>query len=331
MYIKNGHRVGFVAASDDHKSHPGYSAPTPAGLQQPGGLAAVLAPEKTSEVVFNALKARTAYGTTGERIILTVSVNGAAMGSAVEFSPKRKIEGRVIGTAPLESVTLVKNGEEVASNDLLGDSTGGSSRFQLMFTSPSNPPGFIFDNPRGYRPWVGSVKIEGARLVTASMPSLRNNRTEYVRVDEADPNLVHVSAHTRGGIRTFEFELADITPNARLLVSLNAGKERPTAPSLYRKAAELAPANLRFPLKSMTGEGMTEKLPLNVQGEPFNAGYEDIVRVRRIRERPLMDSEFSFTETDAYRPGDTYYVRVVQSDGAIAWSSPVWVGGVPPR
>ncbi len=57
-YLAHGHEVGFVAGSDDHLSHPGYPTPLTSTLAQPGGLAAVLATEETSDGIFDALKQR---------------------------------------------------------------------------------------------------------------------------------------------------------------------------------------------------------------------------------------------------------------------------------
>ena len=48
QYLSHGHQVGLVAASDDHLSHPGYSAPNRNSLAQRGGLGAVLAPEQVA-------------------------------------------------------------------------------------------------------------------------------------------------------------------------------------------------------------------------------------------------------------------------------------------
>ena len=108
-YLSRGHQVGFVAASDDHLSHPGYSAPNRNSLAQRGGLGAVLAPERSRNVLFDAMKARQTYATTGDRIILDVELNGVGMGQRAPSADTRTVTGRVIGTAPIESVTLFKN------------------------------------------------------------------------------------------------------------------------------------------------------------------------------------------------------------------------------
>ena len=115
QYLSHGHQVGLVAASDDHLSHPGYSAPNRNSLAQRGGLGAVLAPEKSRDAIFDAMKQRRTYATTGDRIILDVTVNGTEMGQRGDYADERTVEGRVIGTAPIESVTLLKNDEPIWS------------------------------------------------------------------------------------------------------------------------------------------------------------------------------------------------------------------------
>jgi hypothetical protein len=42
------------------------------------------------------------------------------------------------------------------------------------------------------------------------------------------------------------------------------------------------------------------------------------------------DIHFEFDDLSD-RHGDYYYVRVLQANDAIAWSSPIWIGGYPKR
>lgn len=102
-YIKDGldkgMRWGF-AASGDH------------GGRQ---LIAVLAPSLDRNAVFDALRAKRAYATTGERIFLDVRLNRRLMGEevVVEGDGPRKIEVRVIGTKPITEVDLMRNGRSI--------------------------------------------------------------------------------------------------------------------------------------------------------------------------------------------------------------------------
>ncbi|MCP5110335.1 MAG: DUF3604 domain-containing protein, partial [bacterium] len=115
-YLQNGFEVGFVGASDNHNGHPGYSG---IGNRQLGGLAAVIAPENSPDAVFDALRGRATYATTGERIILDATLNGARMGLRQQNTTERKIDCRVNGTAPIDSIDVIKNGTLVYSKRYL--------------------------------------------------------------------------------------------------------------------------------------------------------------------------------------------------------------------
>lgn len=108
MYMQQGHQVGEIAASDNHLSQPGCSSPPGAGMSQRAGLATVYSSDKTTDGIFNALRSLRTYATNGERIILDFNVNGVPMGTGATMDKVRRISGQVIGTAPLESVTVLK-------------------------------------------------------------------------------------------------------------------------------------------------------------------------------------------------------------------------------
>jgi hypothetical protein len=74
-----GYRLGFVGSSDSHDGHPGL-----AHLASPSsGLAAILAEDLTREAVYEALKSRRVYATTGQRILLRVAFGGHPMGATI--------------------------------------------------------------------------------------------------------------------------------------------------------------------------------------------------------------------------------------------------------
>ena len=94
-----GLEVSTIAASDDHRSHPG---------QPHWGLAAVRATGLTRGEIFDGLSNRRTYGTTGARILLDFSVNGTQMGhrAKADGPPLLKIEAH--GTAPIAWVEVLR-------------------------------------------------------------------------------------------------------------------------------------------------------------------------------------------------------------------------------
>ena len=104
--LRLGHRVGVVGGTDTHFSQPGRPADGPFDL---AGVTAVICDRLDRATVWNALRARRCYATTGERILLDFRVDGCLMGSEIPASGPRKITGRVVGTTELESVEVVRN------------------------------------------------------------------------------------------------------------------------------------------------------------------------------------------------------------------------------
>ena len=95
----NGLVVSTIAASDDHRAQPG---------KPHWGLAAVRAQGLTREEIFDALRDRRTYGTTGARILLDFSINGEAMGRSVATSAAPRLEVAAHGTDVIDEVQVLR-------------------------------------------------------------------------------------------------------------------------------------------------------------------------------------------------------------------------------
>lgn len=320
-YLSHGHEVGVVAASDDHMSRPGYSSPTTASLAQRGGLGAVLAPQKSRDAIFDGLKSRLTYATTGDRMILKFDVNGTQMGQRAPYSDSRVISGRVISPAPIRSITLYKNDAQLWQQEYLLDDSAGSEQNLLLSFSSDPTPYYTGDAPRGWRHWRGELQVSGASLTTAIPQDFYNPTTQYF---QHTGNVVAFGTHTRGDTSSIRLQLSDVGPDAAITLNLDAARETGSAPPRYREHAAIPATSVELDLAEITGGTMSKNIP--------QADYpEDKVTLRRVINGGERD--ISFTVSDAERPdqGDYYYFRVEQADDAIAWSSPIWVGGFPVR
>jgi len=323
MYLQHGHEVGFVAASDDHLSKPGYSIPWTESLAQKGGLGAVFASEHTSDKIFDAMRTLRTYATTGDRAVLEFSVNGTRMGQRGPYSDSRDIRGRVIGTAPIDQVSIVKNGEVIWSRDYyaVADEPRGNLTLSVsMFseTYPMQPP----DNPRGWRPWVGTLRVEGAELADARLSDLSNRNTQRLRVDSEDPNLIHFATNTRGDYSSIDLELRNVDAQTRLIVKLEDAMERGSGPPFLRVHQLIPGTELTLELADMQRGRLEQPMPV---GE-----YADRIDVRLVDPGVADDVFFEFVDDGRVRHGDYYFVRIRQVNDAMVWSSPVWIGGHPP-
>ena len=101
-YWRSGRRLGVIASSDNHSAHAG---------RPHGGITAVWCDQLTREAVFDAIRGRQCYATTGERILLDFRVDGLVMG-ACGRSHKRgnvKLQLRVWGTNTLLRVEILRH------------------------------------------------------------------------------------------------------------------------------------------------------------------------------------------------------------------------------
>jgi hypothetical protein len=314
-YLEQGHEVGFIAASDDHLSHPGYAAGNN-NLGFRSGLAAVVAPERTRDAVFDAMKARRTYATTGERIILDYDVSGGSFGERIADTPTRRVKLRAIGTAPIREITVVKNGQDVFTRTYLHDSTGRSSRIAVQLKSSSDPG--VRENARGWRRWQGTLTVNGARISDFSALGFAVSPTDYVRRAEGKPQTLDLNIGTRGAAQTIYLDLEGIGRNASIQLDLAPVREFGTP--LVRGDYHAYPASsISLPLARMREGRYAVSSPGPVA--------PDTISIETVLKDAPMEQSIDWVDPEAGQPDDSYYVRVIQSDESAAYTSPVWVGG----
>jgi len=183
--LKRGLKVGLIASSDDHSAHAGRN----------GFLAAVYAPRLTRDDLFDALRGRRCYGTTGARTIVDFRVNDSWMGTEIESAPPPRIRARVIGTRDLDRVEVVKSGEVI----YVRQGSGREVDFTLFDTQFAEPSAWYYLRVRqrdGERAWTSPV------WVTSTRP-FPDPAVEEIEVSPAEPTVgqpakVQVAVVNRG-------------------------------------------------------------------------------------------------------------------------------------
>lgn len=127
--LRRGRKVGVMGASDTHHLQPGQ-----------GGLTAVLAEELSRPSLFEAVRRRRVYATTGDKIVLEFTADGAPMGSEIEAAGAVALRVRVEGTGALDRVEIVKDlVDTFAAVRLEQNPTGPDGVF--MVYDPAAPQG----------------------------------------------------------------------------------------------------------------------------------------------------------------------------------------------
>jgi hypothetical protein len=132
--LKLGYRLGIIGSGDTHDGHPGQRSMGAVTT----GIMGVYSPELTREAVWDALKRRHVYATTGSKIILNFQVARSPMGSETEWDLSDggvPIMFRAVGCALLQSVEVIRNGEVVLEHQ------GKGFLAQVAAEDPEPPSG----------------------------------------------------------------------------------------------------------------------------------------------------------------------------------------------
>ena len=179
--FEKGFRVGIVCHSDDHKGRPGATTPGASTFGAIGGLSCYFMPELTRDALFETLRRRRHYGTTGTRLFLEVrgsfehDVIGFSedpkLGPTQEFLVREALMGdiirpngvpmtlnvEVIGTAPLERVDVL-HGTQVIQSKRPFDVSNLGRRLRVLWQGAEY-------RGRGRETiWQGKLLLEGTRI-----------------------------------------------------------------------------------------------------------------------------------------------------------------------
>jgi hypothetical protein len=101
-YWLAGRRMGVIGSSDEHSGQGG---------RRHGGIAGVFSGELTREGIFDGIRARQCYATTGERILMEFSVDGVEMGGEEKRAKGARLPIRlgVWGTAELIRIDVLRH------------------------------------------------------------------------------------------------------------------------------------------------------------------------------------------------------------------------------
>ena len=273
--------------------------------------------------IFDALRDRYTYAVTrAERILLDVDLNGERRRPAHSLHRGPAAFTRAFpAPAPLDRVDVIKNGEVVFNKRFAAAPLSPAAAVQIGFRSSSEA--FIRDNPRGYRRWKGTLRRGGRASCFRSSRTSTTDTPSIARLDAATPNRIAFSTDTRGGIDALVLDLDEVTPSTRIAIDLEQTTEHDVAPPQVRPYAKIPAVSLAFPFSELK-EGLLLR-------ESAVDQHVDSVFIQLVDPHAPKDGELDFVDRGTPHPGDYYYVRVTQLNGAHAWSSPVWVGGEPTR
>ena len=295
-----GHRVGVLASTDDHLGFPGAYGE---------GLAVILAENLTRESLFEALRNRRAYGVTGDRIKLDFWLNRQVMGRELPFSAQRDIAVSVEGWDTVDKVEVLKN-NRVIHRDFPIDNQPGAALWSqpvLVRLEFGWGPWAALGMPRTCD-WEIDVRLNGGKLIEVQ-PCFQSGP-----LDEKRRNLI--SGKSSGGfkLQAYTSRLQALAERATNAVVLKIQGSPDTEIML----------DIAKPGTQRVGRKLSELLESNevVFTGPFP---DESLIIHRAVPLAKASTSFSFRDEDTGSRDNWYYVRVTQTNGQLAWSSPIWV------
>lgn len=312
--LDRGYRMGFVGGSDSHDGRPGADSP---GYQErryaKGSLTALLARELSLAGIHEALRARRCYATTGERLLLDVRADGHLMGEGYRTAASPTLAVAVTGTAPLESVTVFRGLEPIYHHPLRRDVE--QRRVRLLWEGASRQTSYS-----GVI-WDGELRLLEGSSAFGSVTRLRFDSPRSHLVEQSARRLRwhSVTCGYRSGI------VVDLPGEGDALFECLVRTSLITRPAFgghgdrgqtrmsYAPAEQVA---FRFSLSTIARQ------PLHVDLGPLD---------RRITVSPAPASgnsdqaAFSFVDPSPQPGMNPCWVRVIQEDQEMAWSSPIFV------
>ncbi len=285
--LQAGQTVGVVCNSDGHKGRPGAEGPGAGEFGIAGGLTCVLAAELTRDAVFAALRERRCYGTTGPRIDLSFEIDGRPMGAVFEADGDVTARASVKAAGPVESLTLMRGREPLASvRPPAFDDVTTSRRIRLRWKGAR-----IRGRGRRVR-WSGAIRTEGARILSARTFAFDSAADG---IAEQTDHEVRFQSQTTGDADGIDLWL-DQTERGGVVFDSPVGRCQVAFDELRpERSWDFGGIDMQVSVRRYPEQVTTRELCLTAPLSPPSG-----------RQTP-------------------YLVKVVQVDGNQAWSSPVYV------
>jgi hypothetical protein len=304
-----GYRVGVVCNSDGHRGRIGAYYPGASHFVT-GGLTCFLLPELTRDAVFEGIRHRHHYGTTGTRLFLDVAANFAspatifgddpALGPATGQSGQKAIMGDivrsnedsvelvvdVVGAVELERVEI-RNGLEVLETIRPYSADDLGTRIRIVWQGAEHR------GRRRHTPWDGDAHFTGNKILRAQAINFWN---PYRALEMRGEDGLAWQSFTPGSLAGFDAWLGDAANGTLVLHTPHLECDIPIQ-------------DIGFEPKVFDCGGLDRRV--TIQRLPDELPTSEM-RIKR--------------HIDLRESGDNpLYVCVTQEDGHQAWSSPIYI------
>jgi len=290
--LKRNYRIGICANSDGHKGRPGASYPGANKFGSYGGFTCILTPILDRDHVFTALHARHFFATTGHRPLFSVTVTDGSrkviMGDVIERdNAELKVDIEYHGTAAVEYLEIYR-GAEIVESLYPNQTSEAGNRIKISWSGAER---------RGRDRqvvWDGGLQVSGNSIKGIQPVNFWNADKQPQLIDRQK---VKWGSITTGGLSGVILELENTDEG---IIDINTLQIRITC-----NIADINMTPTNFPI----------------------GGLEKKMTISRLAKTHKTSNSMQISK-NIQKSGETedpVFVKVVQEDGHMAWSSPIYI------
>ncbi len=292
--LKKGLKPGVWANSDDHTCRPGLSYPTRPSSRGKfvtfdvnGGYAGVLAENLSRGSLWSAFRLRHCYGTTGKRIYMSVTSGEKMMGDEFATAQNPRIDVEVHATSNVAEIEVHKGVDVVYRYGSELEKKKDSMRIQWS--------GVRVRSRSKKARWEGNISVKNGSIICAKEFAF-NQPDEYILVMSGQQ--IAFKSATSGDIDGVDIEL-EWNEDTVIEFASNQG-------TFEVKAAQILEQDGR---QTKDAGGVNQKVEFFCTPNAQSC-----------------DAVFAWEDEQAQSGKESaYWVKVIEDDGGMAWSSPMYI------
>jgi hypothetical protein len=254
------------------------------GMTTRGGYTGVYAKELTREALWEAIWERRVYGTTSERIIVHVESDGHLMGDEYTGSKVPEIKVRIHGTTPIQEVEVYNWDKQVHKHPFAEPKNESEKLFKVEWSGAK-----VRSRPKVVT-WDGGLVVKDGKIKEYTEFAFDYPHQGVEQVSDTELKWVSTTGGDSDGV------LLRLDYTEKTEIKFNSG-------------------------------------PVSFSFKPSEIGFEPIVidagglnqktKVSTVTDQQPETLEFTYTP-ESEKGSNAYWFRIVQADGSMAWTSPVF-------
>ena len=302
--LRHGHVFGFSGSTDHHSGHPGSYG---------HGCTGLWAEACTREAIWDAFYARRMYALTGDRILLEFAVNDAAMGDVIPVTTRRKIAVNVAAGGAIDCVDVIRNGKLIRRLSQM-DVAPVSGASDCVRTKLHLELGW--GEKHRTTDWCVEFGIHSGRVLNVE-PRFRGLEVVAPTERESDK-----------GESFYCSRILEKTERAVLFETQSVGNPTNSTCTTQGMCLEVEmqrDARVFAVMNGVRAEHTLEELMLGARSGSLEHTVAPSWRFNRAPQPGELNWRCEFVDVDDSGEEGFYYVRVRQTNGQWAWSSPVFL------